>query len=427
MQAMAGTGALSDTLMRQRALVLLTICLVVFLVVAFARRDSLGSVSKGSEAGAQGRSQSRPGTPSRKTQPQKPRIDYSKFSHGTHVEQQKLACDSCHKFPSKNWKEVRKADEAFPDVTDFPEHQSCLNCHRTQFFARERPAPAICSNCHVAVTPRNTARYPFPSLGAPFLASKNGQTFVSDFKVLFPHDKHVDVVGGLHSPPRENFSFVLARASFNSRRSQDAQSKSCPVCHETHQPQGKSNDEFVTTPPKGLLEDVFWLKKGAFKTTPTTHAACSNCHNEEAGIPPAPTDCAACHKFPAATIQSMRDFEPKLAATMGINDWLMLRQWSRRSAGRYRHEFDVHNELGCVTCHNPSVMSTLDEKTLVSIKSCGGSGGCHIETNMDGILNYEIEQKRTKPGFQCVKCHIILGKNPVPENHLEAIPKPAAK
>jgi hypothetical protein len=46
---------------------------------------------------------------------------------------------------------------------------------------------------------------------------------------------------------------------------------------------------------------------------------------------------------------------------------------------------------------------------------------------MDGILNYEIEQKRTKPGFQCVKCHILLGRNPVPQNHLEAIPKPAAK
>ena len=72
-------------------------------------------------------------------------------------------------------------------------------------------------------------------------------------------------------------------------------------------------------------------------------------------------------------------------------------------------------------------MNLLDEKTLVTVKSCGGSGGCHIETNTEGILNYEIEQKRAKPDFQCVKCHIILGKNPVPQNHLEAIPTPAAK
>ncbi len=411
--------------MRHRASGLLTIFLVASLVVIVAQRDSLGAGLRAAE-GPQRGPQTRPRTPPRKTPAQKPRVDYSKFSHRTHVEQEKLACDSCHKFPSKNWKEVRKGDDAFPDVTDFPEHQACLNCHRTQFFARQRPAPVICSNCHIAVTPRNIARHPFPSLGQTFLASKQGQNFVSEFKVLFPHDKHVDVVGSLRSRPPGDRRSLLARASFKSVRQQDAQSKSCPVCHETYQAQGKSADEFVTTPPKDLSEEAFWLKKGAFKTTPTTHADCSSCHNEDAGIPPAPADCAACHKFPEVTTQPLRDFDPKFAASIGIDDWRMLRQWSRRSAGRYRHEFDVHNELGCVTCHNPAVMSTLEERTLVSVKSCGGSGGCHIETNMDGILNYEIDQKRTKPGFQCVKCHIILGKNPVPPNHLEAIPKPAA-
>ena len=409
--------------MRQLALGLLTVLVAPF-VVMLANSDSIGSFST-IAASLQGRSQTRGRTPSRKV-PQKPRIDYSRFSHHTHVEQQKLTCDSCHKFPSKNWKVVRKGDEAFPDVTDFPEHQACLSCHRSQFFARERPAPVICSNCHVAVTPKDTTRHPFPSLGQPFLASKLGQAFVSEFKVLFPHDKHVDVVGHLRFQPRQNSDFALVRASFNEWTPQKAESKSCPVCHETHQPQGKSADEFVTKPPKGLPEDAFWLKKGTFKTTPTTHAACSNCHNEEAGIPPAPADCAACHKFPPTT-PPLRDFDPKLATAMGISDWLMIRQWVRRSTGRYRHEFDVHNELGCVTCHNPAVMNTLEEKTLVSVNSCGGSGGCHIETTTEGILNYELEQKRKSVDFQCVKCHIVLGKNPVPQNHLEAIPKPAAK
>src|SRR5713226_452482 len=72
--------------------------------------------------------------------PKKPRIDYTKFSHQTHAVAQKLACNPCHKVPSKNWKEVRKGDAAFPDVSDFPEHATCLTCHREQFFARERPA-----------------------------------------------------------------------------------------------------------------------------------------------------------------------------------------------------------------------------------------------------------------------------------------------
>jgi hypothetical protein len=375
------------------------------------------------EATPQSRRRTRPQT----TRKQKPRVDYSKFSHRTHVQAQKLACDSCHKFPSKNWKEVRKGDDAFADVTDFPEHHACLNCHRTQFFARQRPAPVICSNCHVAVTPKNTARHPFPSLGQPFLASKLGQGFVSEFKVLFPHDKHVDVVGLLPNGPRAIPTFVLARASYRGEAAQEAQSKSCGVCHQTHQPQGKSADEFVTSPPKNLPDGAFWLKKGAFKTTPTTHAACSTCHNEDSGLPPSPKDCAACHKFPPAAAPPLRDFDPKLAATMGINDWLTLRQWSRRSAGRYRHEHEVHKELGCTDCHNPAVMNTLDERTFVSVKSCGGSGGCHIESNTEGILNYEIAEKRKNSGFQCAKCHIILGKNPPPQNHLDALPKSTAK
>jgi hypothetical protein len=389
-------------------------CLIVgLIVVLFASAFELGAQ----------RRQSRRRAPA---QPQKPRVDYAKFSHRTHVEQQKLGCESCHKFPSKNWKEVRKGDDAFQDVTDFPEHAACLECHRTQFFARERPAPIICSNCHVAVTPRNTVRYPFPSLGEPFLASKQGQNFVSEFKVAFPHDKHVDVVGWLRPRRPENFGFTLIHASLTTTNSQDAKSKSCVVCHETYQPQGKSTEEFVTKRPANLAEEAFWLKKGAFKTTPTSHAACSSCHNKDAGIPPDPADCATCHKLAGATPTPLRDFDPKLAQTMGINDWLMLRKWSRRSAGRYQHDFDVHKELSCVDCHNPAVMNTLDEKTFVTVKSCGGSGGCHIETNSEGILNYEIEQKRKNPGFQCSKCHINLGKNPVPQNHLEAIPKPAS-
>ena len=138
---------------------------------------------------------------------------------------------------------------------------------------------------------------------------------MSEFKVLFPHDKHVDVVGALPPGPRRNREWAFAHASLKAR---NEQAKSCPVCHETYQPQGKSAEEFVTSAPKNLPEDAFWLKKGAFKTTPTIHAACSGCHNNDAGIAPAPKDCATCHKFSPATTQPLRDFDPKLAATMGI-------------------------------------------------------------------------------------------------------------
>ncbi len=135
--------------------------LVMGLVLSVAPYLIPLAVGHSSATEPQRRSQTR--RPARR--PAVPKIDYSQFSHVTHVTTQKLACDSCHKFPTKNWKEVRKGDAAFPDVAEFPEHSSCLNCHRQQFFARERPAPAICSNCHVGVTPRDTTRFLFPSLG----------------------------------------------------------------------------------------------------------------------------------------------------------------------------------------------------------------------------------------------------------------------
>jgi hypothetical protein len=406
-------------LMRHKSLWAPKVFLATFIVLFSVQFTVDSSIAVFAKA-PQRRTTRRQRTPAK---PPTPKVDYTKFSHAS--EKHKLECKSCHTFPSKNWKEVRKGADAFPDVTEFPEHQACLNCHRAEFFARERPAPRICSNCHVAISPRNTTRFPFPSRGAPFLSTKKGQEFVSEFKVAFPHDKHVDVVGQLfRDSPRNNAR--VARVSFRSSI-QESANKGCAVCHETYQPQGKSADEYVTPPPKNLAEDAFWLKKGAFKTTPTTHAACATCHNEEAGIPPAPADCAGCHKIAPASTQPHRDFESKIAASMGITDWVILRQWSRRSTGRYRHEFDTHAEVSCTDCHNPAVMNLLVEQTLVSVKSCGGSGsGCHVEATTDGILNYEIEKKQNNSAFQCVKCHIILGKNAVPADHLDAI-KPAKK
>src|SRR5438552_13787520 len=214
------------------------------LVVAFALSPCLIRATEAAE------SQRRPqkSRSQKRKVPPKPKVDYAKFSHQTHVVAQKLACNSCHKVPSKNWKEMRKGDASFADVTDFPEHSSCLNCHRQQFFARERPTPTICSNCHLAVTPRDTARWLFPSLGDVTDPKLKRKEFVSEFAVGFPHDKHIDVVG-LNAPVlRDRASFV--NALFQTKK--PAPPKSCPVCHETYQPQGNSSEEYVTKPPKTI-------------------------------------------------------------------------------------------------------------------------------------------------------------------------------
>jgi len=369
-------------------------------------------------------------TQQRRTQkpkaPSKPKIDYAKFSHQTHVVAQKLACNSCHKVPSKNWKEMRKGDAAFADVTDFPEHSSCLNCHRPQFFARERPAPIICSNCHLAVTPRDTARWLFPSLGDLTDPKLKRREFIYEFGVGFPHDKHIDVVG-LNSPePRDRASFV--NALFQTKK--PAPPKSCPVCHETYQPQGTSSEEFVTKPPK-TIGDAFWLKKGTFKTIPNSHTICFTCHNTDSGIAPEPKNCEMCHKL-AGPMQLKVDFDPKLAAAMGA-DKIMLARWSRRiSAGAFRHEGGEHPDLSCLNCHKvySATFSTIDPKTIkVPVRSCGGADCCHVTTTVDegGALNFEINSRKKDPNFVCTKCHITFCKDPLPENHPQAIPTPKPK
>src|SRR5436190_9599168 len=200
--------------------------------------------------------------------PPKPKVDYKSFSHRTHAVAQKLACDACHKVPAKNWKEVRKGDAAFVDVTDFPEHSTCLNCHRQQFFARERPAPSICSNCHIAVTPKDTTRWLFPSLGDLTDPKLKRREFVSEFGVGFPHDKHIDVVGAI---PGDRNRGLFISVLFQEKK--PAPPKSCPVCHETYQPQRKSSEEYVVKPPKDI-GDNFWLKKGTFKTIANSHTIC---------------------------------------------------------------------------------------------------------------------------------------------------------
>jgi hypothetical protein len=352
-----------------------------------------------------------------------PRIDYSRFSHVTHVTTQKLACDSCHKFPTKNWKEVRKGDAAFPDVAEFPEHSSCLNCHRQQFFAHERPAPAICSNCHVKVTPRYTARFLFPSLGDIADSSKVTRDIGQEFTVNFPHDKHLDVVGW--NGPRNKASFVSVSWRQTAATSEpQSQSNSCPVCHQTLQPQGKSDDEYVTPPPK-TLGDNYWLKKGTFKTIPNSHTVCFTCHNADLGIPPAQSECDDCHKLTVDQKLLRSDFDQNLAKTFGVTDKTILTTWVRRgSSGAFRHEGGEHPNVSCMNCHSVATMNTVDKRTLtVPIRSCGGAEGCHVTATSDdgGILNYEIDQRKTNSAFVCTKCHISFGKDALPDGHLKAI------
>jgi len=336
-----------------------------------------------------------------------------------------MACDSCHKVPTANFDKVRTGAAAFPDVTDYPQHPSCIGCHRQQFFTGAQPV--ICTVCHTNPSPRDSSRHPFPNPPEIFNASKEGQSAISEFGISFPHDKHVDIVGE-YKPNNSAFipvSFRQDKPAKSEPKAEETDPKSCGVCHRTYQPQGESDDEYVTKPPKDLAEDAFWLKKGAFKTAPT-HVVCFTCHAPD-GLQPTSSDCATCHKLlpPDRQIQLTRahdDFDPKLASTMGVKDKATLEKWSRRDTAKFRHEWIPHASLSCVSCHNVATLNTLDPKTRTQAKSCGGTGtGCHIEATTDGILNLEFQKKKADPGFECTKCHARNGKNPAPETHINAV------
>lgn len=333
---------------------------------------------------------------------------YSKFPHD--VKAHRVSCGECHKFPSDNWQKVRAEKDGFPDITEYPKHESCLNCHKQQFFNGARPT--ICSICHTNPSPRNSERHAFPNPRERFDTTAKGRTAISDFAITFPHDKHIEIVASTDRLGR----FENAAWSRSANRRNEA---SCSVCHQTYKPQDKSDDEFVTARPAAVGEG-FWLKKGTFKTAPIGHATCFTCHSADSGMSPAPTDCATCHALKAPEAPS--DFDSKLAATMGINDKIMRDSWRRRdSSATFRHEWFSHSELSCATCHNVAAMNTADPKTTrVTISSCAV---CHVTATTDegGALNFEIDARKADSKFQCAKCHVAFGKSPIPDSHIKAV------
>ncbi|MBV9216152.1 MAG: hypothetical protein JO053_08250 [Acidobacteria bacterium] len=343
---------------------------------------------------------------------------YSEFNHATRAHQ--MACSSCHNpFPSTNWKTVRSTKDGFPDITDYPHHESCLKCHQQQFFRGARPE--ICSICHTNPSPRDSSRHPFPNPREIFDQSPKGKKAgPSDMVVAFPHDKHVDIVtASTHSTKA-----WLMNAAYLPASTRTMAEESCAVCHQTMKPQGDAAEEYLTKPPVNL-GDSFWLKKGTFKSAPIGHTSCFTCHSADTGILPAPENCAGCHRLRPP--QPPSDFDPKLAKAIGFDDKVMMQAWeSRHSSGTFRHEWFSHAEVACATCHNINTMNTADPNTTkVTIASCAS---CHATKTSDdgGALNYEIDKRKEDPRFECAKCHVAFGKLPIPASHTQALSRAAS-
>ncbi|HEX8503567.1 MAG TPA: hypothetical protein VF659_23485 [Pyrinomonadaceae bacterium] len=375
-----------------------------------------------SAAGAAPEPQRRRAAPQRRNPARgaRPRVDYTRFTHST-AAHRKDSCDSCHKSPSDNWLRVRPREAAFPDITDFPEHESCLGCHRQQFFQGARPA--ICAVCHTVVSPRAGDRHPFANPPEQFVGSARAKARPGEFAVHFPHDLHQDVMA--RTPADGAFAPRFVRASFAQDAPKKAKPDGCSICHQTvllragqPTPTPAAADAqpaaAPTPPPDGLL-----------KTTPTGHASCFNCHWQDGGEKPYSNDCAGCHRpAPQAKEPAARaggDGDAQFAARAGFADPLHVRKLMRRDSALFSHEVGSHKPLDCTYCHvNITSLSVVDERTLkVPILTCGGSG-CHIDPRTKKWLDQEVAQKASDPNFRCVKCHVNLGTQKAPQSHLAA-------
>jgi hypothetical protein len=316
----------------------------------------------------QKKKETRRGAQTSQSNRRKPAHDYSKFSHRSD-KHESLTCNACHKAPTANW----QAAAGFPDIADFPTHESCVGCHRTEFFKGARPV--ICSICHTKVSPRDRARFAF---GKP---SQPGQ-----FVAVFPHDKHQDVIAA-DSSDKGLASAHAVRGSSLAPDKNDQKYNNCAICHQT---------ESGTPKPAGGFPDGFQPLAGAFKTSPVGHASCFNCHwkNQE----PTHNDCAGCHSL------SQTD-----AATLPAPQRISL---------KFTHAREEH-VAECTACHIniTRVKSLSGLKPDVPITSCSS---CHKSSTDKDIatIETEFEQRGRDAGFVCAKCHTSdYGKRAVPASH----------
>ncbi len=319
------------------------------------------------------------------------------FEHRT-AAHKKIACSSCHKNPTPNWAGAR----GYPDVADFPGHASCINCHRRDFFAGNRPA--ICAGCHVNPGPRGVGRFAFPV-----------RTRSHEFATIFPHNVHQDIIAS-NTKKSDVAVAHFVNASFQSPLKADDKPEfnNCAICHKTQSamPKIAARVPLNEKPLADAVSEAFVPQAGFFKDMPTSHATCFACHFQ--GAKPTGTNCAGCHSLTPAYRESA-----------------VLKRYSFK----FDHNLKDHAVRDCMTCHvrisqNSDVQKMIDADVPMmacSSTSCHGGSetglerdnpkyGLNIVADEIAKRNKSIENKQ--PAFQCTYCHTpAIGRFPIPASH----------
>lgn len=302
------------------------------------------------------------------------------FQHRT-IAHKKLDCSSCHKNPTANWASTR----GYPDVADFPGHASCINCHRADFFAGNRPA--ICAGCHVNPGPRGAARFSFP------VKSRSQQ-----FTTIFPHNVHQDIIATTIKKSDVAVAHFV-NASYRSPGFVDdkPQFNNCAICHQTSSklPKRIARTPSTIQPLGNAVTDGFIPKPAFFKDMPSGHATCFTCHFQN--VQPIGTNCAGCHSLTKPYSRSDN---------------------VKRYSFKFDHQQKEHSVRDCMTCH-VRISQNADVRMLkdadVPFMTCVS---CHSDKITEEITKRAESVKDQKPAFQCIYCHTPdIGRFPIPASH----------
>lgn len=291
----------------------------------------------------------------------------------------KVACASCHKAPTSNWQTA----SGYPNVSDYPGHASCFNCHQKDIFSGNQPK--FCGVCHTNPGPRGAARIEFPD--------RRGS---NEFRTIFPHNVHQDFIATNRMRRDSGVSFM--RASF--RPAADDNFNNCTICHSTPSKLPAYGPRTLLRKADPLAEaaaENFVPKPAFFKDSPNSHASCFQCHYQNAK--PVRTDCAGCHELTASY---------KTAPL------------TARYSLKFDHSYKDHVNKDCTTCH-VRITQTASLKNMkdadVPMLTCSTSS-CHQKQVAEEIGKRDASiASKTNP-FQCVYCHTPeIGRYPTPPSH----------
>ena len=320
------------------------------------------------------------------------------FSHTTsaHRTGKYASCTSCHALPTKNWTAARPdKDKPFPDTRNFPSHASCFGCHTKDIYSN---GGAFCGTCHTVPSMRARALLTFPV-----------KSHARQFDIIFPHDKHQDLIAENKVRPEPYAAAHFVKASFVADDPPKPTFYNCDVCHLTSATLPKFGTRKLSEvkPLAEAVADTFVrpVEAGFFKMAPNSHASCFQCHYRFQNLPPGKNNCSGCHA-PATPY-----FEGKTL---------------QRYSLKFDHDRVGHVEKDCASCHI-RIAQNSDVRTLkdadVPIVSCKV---CHATQEADPskkILITEIEAREAsitekKPVFQCTYCHTsAVGRFEIPASH----------